>query len=197
MQEMQETGVPYLDQKDLLEEEMAIRPSILAWKIPRIEEPGRLLSMGSQRVGHYLSMHAKPNYALIFLRKSYWFYCAHTLLLTYWVVPQLLNPSSCILFSQQFYCSLSSVFCLTNIAVVCVCTCILSHSVMSDSSLPHGLQHTRLSYPSEFPRKFAQTHVHWLNDAIKPSHPLSPLSPPALHLSQLRVFSSESALHIR
>ena len=32
--------------------------------------------------------------------------------------------------------------------------------------------------------KFAQTHVHWVGDAIQPSHPLSPPSPPALNLSQ-------------
>ena len=32
--------------------------------------------------------------------------------------------------------------------------------------------------------EFAQTHVHWISDAIPPSHPLSPPSPPALHLSQ-------------
>ena len=37
---------------DPLEEEMAIHSSILAWKIPWTEEPGRLQSMGSQRVGH-------------------------------------------------------------------------------------------------------------------------------------------------
>ena len=32
--------------------------------------------------------------------------------------------------------------------------------------------------------EFAQTHVHWVDDVIQPSHPLSPLSPPALNLSQ-------------
>ena len=32
--------------------------------------------------------------------------------------------------------------------------------------------------------EFAQTHVHWVDDTIQPSHPLSPLSPPALNLSQ-------------
>ena len=43
-----------------------------------------------------------------------------------------------------------------------------------------------------------QTHVHWVCDAIQPSHPLSSLSPPALNLSQsVRVFSNDSALHIR
>ena len=40
-------------------------------------------------------------------------------------------------------------------------------------------------------------HVHWLSDAIQPSHPLLSPSPPALNLSQLRVFPSESALRIR
>ena len=42
--------VPSLDQEDPLEEEMATHSSILAWKIPRTEEPGGLQSMGSQRV---------------------------------------------------------------------------------------------------------------------------------------------------
>ena len=39
-------------QEDPLEEDMATHSSILAWRIPRTEEPGGLLSMGSQRVGH-------------------------------------------------------------------------------------------------------------------------------------------------
>ena len=43
---------PSLDLKDPLEEEMATRSSIFAWKISLIEEPGRLRSMGSQRGGH-------------------------------------------------------------------------------------------------------------------------------------------------
>ena len=49
---MQETWVLSLDQDDPLEKEMAIHSSTLAWKIPWTEEPGRLQSMGSQRVGH-------------------------------------------------------------------------------------------------------------------------------------------------
>ena len=49
---MQETWVQSLGWEDLLEKEMATRSSILAWKIPWMEEPGRLQSMGSQRVGH-------------------------------------------------------------------------------------------------------------------------------------------------
>ena len=49
---MQETRVRSLGQKDPLEKEMATHSSILAWRIPRTEEPGGLQSMGSQRVGH-------------------------------------------------------------------------------------------------------------------------------------------------
>ena len=41
-----------LSQEDPLEKEMATHSNTLAWKIPWIEEPGRLQSMGSQRVGH-------------------------------------------------------------------------------------------------------------------------------------------------
>ena len=44
--------------------------------------------------------------------------------------------------------------------------------------------------------EFAQTHVHWVSDAIQPSHSLSLLSPPALNPSSIRVFSSEWALCI-
>ena len=46
-----ETWVQSLGQEDPLEE-MATHSSILAWKIPWMEEPGGLQSMGSQRVGH-------------------------------------------------------------------------------------------------------------------------------------------------
>ena len=44
---MWDTRVQSLDQEDLLEKEMATHSSILAWKIPWMEEPGRLESMGS------------------------------------------------------------------------------------------------------------------------------------------------------
>ena len=46
------TWVQSLDQEDLLEKEMATHFSISSWKIPWTEEPGRLQSMGSQRVGY-------------------------------------------------------------------------------------------------------------------------------------------------
>ena len=49
---MWETQVRSLGQEDPLEKEMATHYSSLAWKIPWMEEPGRLQSMGLQRVGH-------------------------------------------------------------------------------------------------------------------------------------------------
>ena len=47
-----ETLAPSLHWEDLLEEKMATHSSILTWRIPWTEEPGRLQSMGQQRVGH-------------------------------------------------------------------------------------------------------------------------------------------------
>ena len=49
---MQETWVQSLGQEDPLEEGMATHSSVLAWRIPWTEEPGRLPSMGSKRVRH-------------------------------------------------------------------------------------------------------------------------------------------------
>ena len=52
--DVQETRVRPLGQEDPLEKEMAMaaHSSILAWRMPRTEEPGGLRSTGSQRVGH-------------------------------------------------------------------------------------------------------------------------------------------------
>ena len=50
MQEMQESQVPSLGWEDLLEKEMATHSRILVWRISWTEEPGRLQSMGLQRV---------------------------------------------------------------------------------------------------------------------------------------------------
>ena len=57
---MQEMQVRSLSQKDPLEKELAIHSTILAWEISRTEEPGRLQSMGSQRVGHDLATEQQP-----------------------------------------------------------------------------------------------------------------------------------------
>ena len=52
---MRETRVRSLGREDPAEKEMATPSSTLAWRIPRMEETGRLQSMGSQRIGHDLT----------------------------------------------------------------------------------------------------------------------------------------------
>ena len=52
---MQEMYIQFLGWEDPLEKEMATHSSILAWEIRWTEEPGRLRSMGLQRVGHNLA----------------------------------------------------------------------------------------------------------------------------------------------
>ena len=52
MQEIQEMQVQSLGWEDALDEEMATHFSFIAWEIPWTEDPGRLQSVGSKRVGH-------------------------------------------------------------------------------------------------------------------------------------------------
>ena len=60
---------------------------------------------------------------------------------------------------------------------------------------PHELQHTRLPVRHQFP-ELAQTQVHWVSDAIQPSHPLSSPSSPAFNLSQHQgLFQGVSSSH--
>ena len=58
---MEATQVQSLGREDSLEKEMATRSRILAWEIPWTEEPGRLQSMGSQRVRYYLVTKQQQN----------------------------------------------------------------------------------------------------------------------------------------
>ena len=54
---MQESWVQSLGQEDPLEKEITTHSSILAWKSPWTEEPGKLQSKGSERVGHIEQLH--------------------------------------------------------------------------------------------------------------------------------------------
>ena len=72
---------------------------------------------------------------------------------------------------------------------------LFSRSDMSYSLHPHGLQNTRLPI-FHYLQEFAQTHVHWFDDAIQSPHPLLPPSPPALNLFQNQGLSQRiSSLH--
>ena len=75
------------------------------------------------------------------------------------------------------------------------CSVQFSHSVVSDSLLPYGLQHARPPCPSPIP-ELTQIHVHWVGDAIQPSHLLSSPSP-AFNLSQHQGLFNEPAVRIR
>ena len=67
---------------------------------------------------------------------------------------------------------------------------------MSDSLQSHGLQHARPPCPSPTPGVYPNS-VHWVGDAIQPSHPLSSPSPPAFNLSQHQGLFKSRFLHIR
>ena len=60
-----------------------------------------------------------------------------------------------------------------------------SRSVISNSLQPHDCSIPGLPVHHQFP-EFTQTHVHWVSDAIQPSHPLSSPSPLAFNLSKHR-----------
>ena len=71
---------------------------------------------------------------------------------------------------------------------------LFSRSVISVSLWPRGCK----GFPVlHYLLEFAQTHIPWANDAIQPSHPLSPPSPPASIFPSIRVFSNKLALPIR
>ena len=119
---------------------MATHSSILAWRIPRMEEHGRLQSMGWQKVGHdWLSFTSLPGSPVL---------------------------------RQQIMGLLTSIVPFSSVPQSCPTLCDpMNHSA---PGLP---VHHQLP-------EFTQTHVHWVGDAIQPSHPLSSPSPPTFNLSQ-------------
>ena len=66
-------------------------------------------------------------------------------------------------------------------------SCCSSVAQCFDSLWPPGLQHVSFPVLHSLP-EFAQTHVHWVDDAIQPPHPLSPPSAPAFNFSQCQGF---------
>ena len=144
--------------------------SILAWKIPRTEEPGGLQSMGLQRVRHHLVTEhthtrdfygAKPNpenekTALRFQSEvgaPWWHHDT---------IVGKIPRKKCNSPSVQF----------SSVAQSCLTLC----DPMNHSTPGLPVHHHLL--------EFTQTHVHRVGDAIQPSHPLSSSFPPAPNPSQ-------------
>ena len=81
----------------------------------------------------------------------------------------------------------------TPTVFVCVCSV-----VQSCLTLYNPMNHTTQGFPVlHYLLELGQTHVHWIGDAIQPSHPYHPLLLPPSVFPSIRVFSNESALHIR
>ena len=103
--------------------------------------------------------------------------------------PQPNNINNC--YSSSFHCRF-----LVYLHLHCFCCCCSIFKSCPtfcdpmDYSIPgHPVLHCL--------PEFVQTHIHWVGDAIQPSHLLLPLSPSALNLSQHQGLSSEPAHHIR
>ena len=156
-------------QEDPLEKGMAAHSSVLAWRIPWAEEPGGLQSIRSQRVEHDWSTLACMLYSLQ----------AYSMVIKYFYT--LWNDHHNESSYRSFY-SISDHIPYAWFLSLWLQSVQFSQSVVSESLRPHGLQHARLPCPSSTPRD-AQTQVHWVSDAIQPSHLL--LFPsPAFNLSQ-------------
>ena len=142
MQEKQEMRAQCLDQEDPLEEEMATDPSILAWRIPRTEEPGGLQSTGSQRV----------------TRLSVW---------THRCVLHVVLLDAAKLFSKVIEPVPSSQRAPVAAHPHQHCRCVAS--VGSDSGRPHRRQPTRLLRPWDSPGKSTGVgyHQHWMLSNFK------------------------------
>ena len=158
---------------------MATHSSVLAWRIPGMGEPGWLLSMGSHRVGHDWSDLAAAA-AACYNQKKVWLKKGTSGWNKQPGKRAPLAEPSCHLGQH----SGSSVQC-SSVAQSCP-----TLSDPMDCSTPGFPVHHHLP-------ELAQTHVHWVSDAIQPSilcHPLLLL--PSIFPS-IRVFSSESVLRIR
>ena len=151
---------------------MAPYSSTLAWKIPWTEEPGRLQSMGSQRVGHdwatslslftFLHWRRKWQPTLVFLPgeprdgEAWWaavYGVAQSRTRLKW-----LSSSS----SRKCYIQ-SNVCCLCSVTKLC--------PILDE---PHGMQHARLPCPSPSPRVCSSSRP--LHQWCHATHPLSPSS---------------------
>ena len=156
---------------------MATHSSVLAWRIPGTGEPGGLPSMESHRVGYDWSDLAsthKPNFFL-------------------WQRDGLVNEGEAERVVSVDWRKahrnggdtvngrwLWTGICFPEEGASDCCCCLVPKSCLNLCDCVNFSMPGVLPYLPEF----AQTHVHWVSDAIQPSHLLSPPSPPALNLLQ-------------
>ena len=168
---MQKTQVQSLGLEDPLEEGMATHSSVLAWRIPWTEEPGRLQSMGLQKLNtieplssvqfsrSVMSDSLRPHESQP-LNKSNW--KENNFI---FVFQLSLGQDWCFFLWYQF-----SQF--SSVSQLCPTLCNPMNRSTPGLPVHHQLP------------EFTQTHVHWVGDAIQPSHPLLSPSPPAPNPSQ-------------
>ena len=140
---MQETQVQALDQEKTLKKGMATHSSILAWRIPWTEEPGKLQSIRSQRVRHKWATNTP-------LKKKTWI-------------------ALCLL---MLTCNIYNIHkCMRFININHFSSVQFSHSVMSDSLQPHEPQHSRPPCPSPTPGVHSNSRPlsRWCHPAISSS----------------------------
>ena len=163
---MRETWVPSLGQEDPLEKEKATHSGTLAWKIPWTEKPGRLQSIGSQRVKHDFTF----TFYLLILISSGYPWISFSFLLT------------CCLRALEIHLLLW----ISNKDMLLSCTSVQFSSVAQSCLTlcdPMNCSTPGIPVRHQLP-EFTQTHIHPVGDAIQPSHLLPSPSPPAHNPSQ-------------
>ena len=115
---MQETQVRSLGWEDPLEVCMTIHSSILAWRIPWIEEPGGLQSMGSQRIRHDWATNTFTFFIICYF--SVCIPCAVLYILVAYFIPNSLYYPE-----RHEHCSYEVI--LAFCSLICVCTCLCAH----------------------------------------------------------------------
>ena len=134
---------------------MATHSSVLAWRTPRMGEPGGLLSMGSHKVEHDWSDLAAAAYILLFI----------------------LN------FGSEIHIIKKIILCKQNWQMFSYYK--FSSVTQSCLTLGNPMNHSTPGLPVYYQLlEFTQIHVHWVDDAIQPSNPLSSPSPPAPNPAQ-------------
>jgi len=157
---------------------MATHSSVLVWRIPGMGEPGGLPSVGSHRVGHDWSDLAVAAAVLhcVYLHRIFSVYsygCRRVawlhLLATEISAAVNISVDVCVCVCVRTH------VCLCACACVCVHVCLCSVAKLCSTLVtPMDCSMQVLPVPQHLP-EFAQVHVHWISDAIQPSHPLCPL----------------------